>query len=103
MSPLSWETVLETNLLRRSHFCSATWNDKVIIHGGCAVTAADKGGPPPLDSVILLDPERGDVAAELVGRGPRLSHHAGDIVGDCLVLVGGWNGRNRTRQPGIDF
>ena len=39
-----------------------------------------------------------NTAAEVVSDGPRLSHHAGGIVGDCLVLIGGWNGRHRARE-----
>jgi hypothetical protein len=36
---------------------------------------------------------------EVVDGGPQLSHHAAGIVDDdILVLVGGWNGRHRTRQ-----
>jgi hypothetical protein len=96
MSKLTWEPVLESNLLARSYFCSARWADRVVMHGGCS----SSGGQLPLDDVILFDPRRSDgsSALEVINGGPRLSHHAGAVCGDCLVLVGGWNGRKRLRE-----
>jgi hypothetical protein len=54
MTNITWEAVMETPLLARSHFASAHWTDKVVLHGGCA-----PGGGQPLDSVVLFDPRKG--------------------------------------------
>ena len=64
---LSWELVSESDSLARSHFCSAVWADRIVIHGGCTTTAtAGQRSNLPLDSVVLFDPRRADVAAEVV-------------------------------------
>jgi hypothetical protein len=56
MTNISWEAIMESPLLARSHFASARWTDKVVLHGGCCNT---EGGGKPLDSVVLFDPRKG--------------------------------------------
>ena len=51
----------------------------------------------PLSSIIVWDPKDNTVAV-LDSHGPALSHHTGNIVKNALVLVGGWDGKNRSSK-----
>ena len=49
----------------------------------------------PLSSLIAWDPAD-NLLTTVDCHGPSLSHHTGNIVRNILVLVGGWDGKNRS-------
>ena len=51
----------------------------------------------PLSSIIVWDP-KDNIVAVVDSHGPALSHHTGNIVKNALVLVGGWDGKNRSSK-----
>jgi hypothetical protein len=69
MTNISWEAVIESPLLARSHFASTRWTNKIVLHGGCCTP----GGGQPLDSVVLFDPRKGGGDVEVRLR-PSVDH-----------------------------
>ena len=94
---LTWQEVTSSPLLGRCYAVSVTWCGRLYLHGGLPTTQ-QKGAP--LCSLVCWDPGNSTVT-EVDRQGPALSHHMGNIVGNCLVLVGGWDGKNRTSKVDI--
>ena len=94
---LTWQEVTSSPLLGRCYAVSVTWCGRLYLHGGLPTTQ-QKGAP--LRSLVCWDPGNNTVT-EVDRQGPALSHHTGNIVGNCLVLVGGWDGKNRGSKVDI--
>ena len=92
-----WQEVASSPLLGRCYAVAVTWCGKLYLHGG--LPSQEQAGVP-LQSLVCWDPGDNSVM-EVDSEGPALSHHAGHIVNKCLVLVGGWDGKNRTSKVHI--
>ena len=92
MGSVKWEEVTSDPLLSRCHAASVTYEGRVFLHGGLASL---KQSGQPLSSLVCWDPETNTVTEVESGTVTR-SHHTANIIGDVMILTGGWDGKNRT-------
>ena len=91
---LTWEEVLHHPLLARHHAVACVHRDSVYLHGG--LPSLQQSGQP-LSSLVVWSPSSNTITL-LDSTGPALSHHTANLVGDVMVLTGGWDGKNRSSK-----
>ena len=91
---VDWEEVLSSPLLSRCHAVSGVHQGQVYLHGGLA---SNRQSGQPLSSLVRWSPATNTVTL-LDTAGPALSHHTANVVGDLMVLTGGWDGKNRSSR-----
>ena len=81
-------------MLSRCHAVCVTWHGDVYLHGGLSSL---KQSGQPLSSLVRWSPGTNTVQLVDTGPGsPGLSHHTANVVGNVMILTGGWDGKNRT-------
>ena len=91
---IDWCEVVTDPLLARCHGVAAVFEGEVYLHGGLSST---RQGGSPLSSLVRWSPANNSLAL-LDRTGPALSHHTANVVGEVMVLTGGWDGKSRTSQ-----
>ena len=91
---VDWEEVLSCPLLSRCHAVSVVYEGQVYLHGGLPSL---KQSGQPLSSLVMWSPHTTTLSL-LDTSGPALSHHTANLVGDVMVLTGGWDGKNRSSK-----
>ena len=91
---LRWEEVTSHPLLARHHAVCCVHQGNVFLHGG--LPSLQQSGQP-LSSLVMWSPQANTVTL-VDTAGPALSHHTANLVGDVMVLTGGWDGKNRSSK-----
>ena len=91
---VDWEEVLRSPLLSRCHAVSVVHEAEVYLHGGLA---SPRQSGQPLSSLVRWSPVTNTITL-IDTAGPALSHHTANVVGDVMVLTGGWDGKNRSSK-----
>ena len=91
---LYWEEVASHPLLARHHAVTCVHQDSVYLHGGLPSL---KQSGQPLSSLVMWSPSTQSLSLVNTS-GPALSHHTANLVGDVMVLTGGWDGKNRSSK-----
>ena len=91
---LCWEEVARDPLLARHHAAACVHQDKVYLHGG--LPSLRQSGKP-LSSLVVWSQDTNTITM-VDSAGPALSHHTANLVGEVMILTGGWDGKNRTSK-----
>ena len=91
---IDWEDVVSSPLLSRCHAVCVVHEAQVFLHGG--LSSLRQSGQP-LSSLVRWSPDTNTVTL-VDTAGPALSHHTANVVGDVMVLTGGWDGKNRSSK-----
>ena len=95
-SNLAWQEVATSPLISRCHAASVTFQGNVFIHGGLS---SSKQSGQPLSSLVMWNVSSNAISEVDTGEdAPCLSHHTANMVGEVMVLTGGWDGKNRSSK-----
>ena len=93
-SMIDWEEVVTDPLLARCHGVCVVFEEQLYLHGGLS---SPRQSGQPLSSLVRWSPATNTVSL-LDTSGPALSHHTANMVGEVMVLTGGWDGKNRSSR-----
>ena len=96
MSKIEWKC-LNSAGPSVAHHTGAVINEALYIHGGILKT----GSTDPTNQLSRFDPTSNAWIDLTSDQSPHLSHHAGVVIGDYWILIGGWNGRARTSDVSV--